>query len=639
MVNWAKVEFNATIINKKEGNHDVMVVLNNYSKLMDVLSELGISMTVYEYLKDYFVPNESYLLTVGSEKIRFQLNKDFGLDVYQRVYESLLKNNLMKRGVKTFEWLVDHTELITTPNKNKNVLVGDDEFNDLVVKIAMIDLLDILQEYPSLSYNNDLNEIHALKTEAITTMFVSKDWLLGDQYIIVSPDGYMLPFNVKIEWDAVLAWAQDLSKSLRHRITYKVQKDGVHIFINGKGDWLWVLGSVSKQLGMKQPLLDTINNFKPTKQIRLSHPARTIFLHNLWLENNQKYATNVYELVNKVDFQFVTNKTTTVANYYKVLEGSIYDGSTNVITLADLLYGEVIVNDEDILTGLYEVAPDVYKRDETDFGDVLPITINIDQVTIATPYYKVYNNLFKKEEYPLTGGIKYNVPKLKESYLNSYILGEERYYNREEVAKSTERQGLQVKDSVDWTDIIDSYIEEARSVPIRVDRKKISTFGDRVLNIPNVSVFKQDDSDYYITQNGKVCIYSKELGEDEVLHRLALGVVDSIETSDLEDIAKVLIAVYEQKAYSNEGSRDDLVWMDYINQLIVYASEYYYEGVGKDELTTLINNPPVDLSSIEDDLFEEESVSDDNIMDIDDLEDSDFDALFTDDGDSVFNFE
>lgn len=611
MINWSRIEYAATIRPNPKIPNEVELIVNNYSRLLDVLNELGISALVYTYLNSHFSPIETYLLKIGEEKIKLSLNKEFGLDVYHQIYESIVENKIKPKGLKTFLWLVEHTEAVVTPKHRKYILYGDEEFNEAVMSLSMNELIEILGTYPYLNFDNE--RVHAVQTEQIIRLFDSKDWNFDGQYVLVSKLGYLLPFEVLIEWDEVLEWAQSIAKSINHRITYEMYQRDLHIFVNGKNDWQWVLNSLNKRLGVSEPAMAMVTNFSLKEQVEFTAYGRHVVIHNRWLMENKNYAQDVLRLVENVDFSFATKKKFLFSNYFTVLENSQYDAQRGILYLEDYLYGELNLRKSDITEGLYEVSPDHYKKDEEDFGDVEPITSEIHGVRVATPFKRVYNNRFEYAFYPIRWFRRYNVPPVRESYLNPYIMNESRPYNKKKVDEAIQRQGYLKQEDLVWDELIDYFVEESGNIPMFRMVKRFDGLVERVENVPGVSQCRENNTHYIVTQDGHNLTYSKDLEENDILQRVVLNKEDAITEEDERDIAGLLIAIYEQGRYKSVSKREDSVWYEYLQKIVTRASEYYYVHIGRVQLFKLLDYPPASpeelVASETDTIFKEFSIN------------------------------
>lgn len=589
MIDWRKIDVHTTKVQCKDG---IDLYINNYSAVQDILEELNINKKAYSYIVREFLPIERYKVRVGDDIVTVKLNKDFGLESYNKTYTYLIEQGIKPKGLDTFLWLVDHTDLLELSYDNQ-ILVGDEEFNAMVRGDATLEVVEIIKDIPGLRLEKD--KLKAFYSNQMDNYFTRNNLKVAGEYILVSKGGYELPFIVDVERDELIEWIADLTELVNHNIKCSVQGNKVLIRTFGKMDWLHVLIQLYKVLKVQEPIRKETQDFKLTPEITFTYGKWDVTIVNSWLDLNKRYAMDLLQLVKTTDFSFVSEKKTLYGNYYKLLGDSKYDKDQHILSIGEVYYAELGIQKEDVVKDLTEVSMDIYKEFETDVGDIVPITHNINKVKIATPYYKVKDNHFKYAYYPNITLDNYTIEPIQESYLHQYIMNEPRLYDEYKLATEGAKADFEAVKTIDWQVIFELLLKDLRKADFTVRRKPFNSVRDRLLNLPSVLSIKEDEQRkvWCVTKGFKEIELSTELDDIDLLSRVIYDTKDEVTQDYKKEVVNLLLAIFEQRTWKPTLDRDDTLWQDYLESIIGLGSSAYYNNIWTDELTEKIKEPPL----------------------------------------------
>lgn len=396
-----------------------LVYLSTWYK--EFTDEFGLG-AIYDYVLEKFDPTQAYKVKVGNYTVIIKLKDDPIRLAYDRVFNYVSPGLIGAYSVEYYSWVVYHTTVI---NQSKGkYLLGDKEFNRVVVTISSEDIYEVQKKFPRIELDGLTLRLPYL--DGMTGIMDELGWNINNHYHVLGSNGYYLPFTLKLELAEVIEWLLGVRRKHGRYITHSSEGKFVVVEVHGRDDFLWLANQLRKDLGNSNFLAQLLTHFRVGAYYTVKHKDYTIQFKHTWTRRNIRYAELVHDLTYKSDFSLVTGVSNPVLLYYRILKDSYYDKQTDSLRLKGYLFGELGITVDKVVGDLEQVRVDVYQETDGAYGQPLPMIYSYGGINIQTPYKIIRDGVHQLECYPVALPPYYDTEPIEEPYINAYIMGEER---------------------------------------------------------------------------------------------------------------------------------------------------------------------------------------------------------------------
>lgn len=332
-----------------------------------------------------FNPTLNYRTSINMRDVQIEFWGDFWEESYQ-LYSLFCEEYGWDLTVQNFLWLSGNTEEVN------RALYGNSEFNEYVLEkgayeeveefVGMHTLMELRGDYIEVIYNKKYMEM----LNDLGMNFVN------GKYLFRSSKGYYLPIRIEIVYWNELDWVKDANVFKRKELEIR-HVPQAEVICKGKGTFYRLAKGLYQNFGNSGLIVDWVD--KPyEEEYEVTIGKVKVKVVDEWKKENKDYVEAVRYL------QSISDRTLEAFKVKDLIEHS--EWTSYGVKLDKNYYERLNIPKEKVVKGYKEVGEGIYSTGNTLLGKRKPLVIELEQLTIHTPYELVEEGLYYEPLIPLT---------------------------------------------------------------------------------------------------------------------------------------------------------------------------------------------------------------------------------------------
>ena len=344
---------------------------------------------------EYFNPLRTYTTSIRFEDVRIEFVGEYW-KVALRLYQSFCVEYNRRLSINTFYWLSLNTTIVN------DTLLGNEEFNQFLRANGGFEEAEEFVQYNKLvnlngedfevKYNyRDMEMIQRLGFEVRPNIYQYRSRL-----------GYYLPIGVKVRFNDILEeWIDwEVKGSNRYSLVYTP-----HLTVLGleKDSVLRLARYLYQSHGLSDLMVSWVSE-PSSSRYRVKIGNTMVQVWDIWREEHELHVITARGLRGISEYELEAFQV------HDILMHSEY-GSYGIELEGDY-YDRLRLPKSKIVGDKIDLGNNKYSFDEQALGSGTPISVNVGDLKIRTPYEYVKSGLYKEVLYPLTEEVAYDVSQI-----------------------------------------------------------------------------------------------------------------------------------------------------------------------------------------------------------------------------------